>query len=249
MNSEFLQKVKNYFTLEFKQQISLSLDEESAAIDRALSALLPLGMAAAIQRSENDRGKVNTVYNIANSAAAYVPAAPDLAKLHNEEAGTALASDLLGGHERALRLAVAKYGGIKDESAGALVLIGMPVLMGSLGIYSRENKLTPDQLDSFLSAEKEAVKKDIPDGVRDVGSLFGFSAATVDERHIRQSVTTDVAQPKNRGWIIPIILAVLAVLLLVYFSRGCTNHENKMERENTEIDVPPAMVLPVSVIR
>lgn len=248
MNSEFLQRVKNYFTVEFRQQIGLSLDEETSAIDNALNVILPLGMAAVIQRVKNDNGKISSVFNMANSAAGYVPSSPDLAKLHNEEAGTALASDLFGSHERAVRLATAKYAGIKSESSGALILISIPVLMGSLGIYSKENNFTPDQLDAFVLQQEEALKKDIPDGVQDVGAIFGLFKANVDEKHIEKSVTTDAVQPKNRGWIIPVILAVLAVLLLVYFSRGCTDHENKLEKQNTEIEVPPAMILPLDFI-
>lgn len=249
MNSEFLQKVKNYFTTEFKQQIGLSLDEETSGIDRALNALLPLGMAAIIDRSRRNENSLKAMYNVANSAAAYVPAAPDVAKLHNEEAGTAIAGDLLGDHEKAVRLSVAKYAGIKNESAGALLMAGMPVLVGSLGIYAKEHNLTSSQFGAFLSDQKDQVTKDIPDEIRDVSSLFGFSNATVDERHIRDAVKTHVAQPRNTGWVIPIILAIIAVLLLVYFSRGCGNHENKLEQENTEIEVPPAAIIVVGVIR
>lgn len=250
MNSELLQKVKDYFTVEFKQQISNSLDENSPAIDKSLSALIPLGMASIIQKSEKEGGSDNSLYSLATKASAIFPGAPELAKLHNEEAGSKVASDLLGTHEKAIRHAVAKYGGIKNESAAALILAGMPIMVGILGKHASENSWTSDQLRSYLSTQKEAVSKDLPDGVRDVGSLFGLSNATVDERHIKDAVVTDAKQPKNKGWIIPIIFAIAALLLLIYFSRGCNKpHDTGMNIITTSPTTLDAMILPVMIIR
>ncbi len=249
MNSELLQKVKDYFTVEFKQQISNSLDEESPAIDRSLSALLPLGMASIIQKSGQEQGG-NSVFSVATKASSIFPGAPELAKLHNEEAGSKIASDFLGTHEKAIRHAIAKYGGIKNESAAALILAGMPIMVGILGKYASEKNMNPDQLNTFLAGQKESVTKDLPDGIRDVASLFGFSNASVDEKHIKDAVVTDAVQPKNKGWIIPIILAVAAVLLLIYFSRGCNKpHDTGMHVNSIEQLAPTAAVLPAMVIR
>lgn len=250
MNSELLQKVKDYYTVEFKQQISNSLDEDSRAISKSLSALIPLGMASIIQRSEQDQGKINSIYGLASNAATYFPNSPDLAKLHNEEAGSKVASDILGTHEKAIRHAVARYGGIKNESAAALILAVMPIMVSVVGKHSAEKNWTPDQMSAYLESQKDAVKKDLPDGVRDVASLFGFSDVTVDEKHIRDAVVTDANQPKNKGWIIPIIFAVAVVLLLVYFSRGCNKpHDTGMNNITTSGIAPTATVLPGMLIR
>lgn len=221
MNSDFLGKVKSYFTTEFKQQIGLSLNEDSRSVDKALNAILPLGMSAALQRVDRDKGGMSSIFNLSKSASNYLPAVPDLAKLHNEEIDSRIASDLFGDHESAIKNAVAKYAGIKNESASALILLAMPVLLGTLGKYANQNSLSPDQLDSFIGGMKGEILNNIPEGIKSVASIFGLNAGEVDEKHIKDYVKTESVQPQNRGWIAPVILVLIGVALLIYFSRGC----------------------------
>lgn len=219
MESEFLQKVSNYFTTEFKQQIALSLDEDVAGIDRALSAIIPIGFAATEERAENVGN--HYVYDLSKSASAYFPASPDVAKLHNEEEGGRLAGDILGAHHHAVTEAVANYAGIKTTSAGALFLLAIPVLIGSLGIYADENNMSPEQLNQFLIDQKSSIPGWIPEGIRPVASVYHVGNDHVDEKHITASVTPAATVKKNNNWIINLVIILVAVALLIYFSRGC----------------------------
>lgn len=221
MESDFLQKVNNYFTTEFKQQIALSLDEDTPSVEKALSAIIPAGMIAAIHRSESESSTRPSVFNLAQGAAAYFPASPDLAKLHNEEEGGRVSSDLLGDHKNTITDAVSKYAGIKRESAGSLIMLTMPVLAGSLGIFGNEQSLSENGMQQFLISQKENVMASVPAGFEPAIAVFDHDHYAKEERKVQDAIQTDSPPRKNRGWILPIILAVIAVLLLVYLSRGC----------------------------
>ena len=224
MDSDFFKEVRNYFTTEFKQQIGVSLNEESSSVDKALSAIIPLGAASAIQRVENDKGGMSSVFSMAKSAVSYLPPKPDLASLHNELAENGIISELLGKHENAVNHAVAKYSGIKNESAGPLMLLGMSVMLKNLGDHASKNNLTPDQLDSYITGLKDKAKRELPEGIKEAGSLFGMSEGSVDDKHVVETVQTDSVQKKNKGWIFPIIFAVVIVIALIIFSRGCNTY-------------------------
>lgn len=221
MESDFFSEVKNYFSNEFEQQLSISLNEQKDGIHKALSVIIPVATAATIQRVERDKGNLSSVFTMAKAATGYVPEGPDLESLHNEWAENRVISVLLGKHETPVNHAIAKYSGIKNESASPLMLLGTSVMLKTLGSHANKNNLSADQLDDYIAKLKDKTKELIPEGVKDLGVVFGLQEGTVDEKHLKDTVQTDSVQPKNKGWIAPIILAVLAALLLVYLSKGC----------------------------
>lgn len=215
MESEFIQSVKSYFTTEFKDQIALSLDEQSAAVSKALSAAIPAGLMSVIRHSSEGRDLF--LSDMALSAANYFPKEPDLVMLNNEGAGSRIPEDLLNGHQATLRHSLAKYAGIKNESAGSLIMITMPVIMRNLGVYIKTNQWTNDDLAQFLRKESENVKSVTPDGFEPVVENIRNNQVHAD-KEVTASVETDSPKRTNKGWILPIVLVILAVLFLVYLS-------------------------------
>lgn len=234
MESTFLQKVSNYFTTEFKQEIALSLDEDVSNVDKALSAIVPVSFVAAAKKAENNKHTNSFIYDVAKSAAVYFPASPDIAKLHNEEAGGKLAGDILGSHHHAVAEAIARYAGIKVSSAGSMILLAVPVVIGSLGIYAQNNNLSPQDLNKFLESEKPEAAREIPDGIKAVGSLYGVPGERFDEKHVANSVEAAPSVKKNRNWVINLVIILVAVALLIYFSRGCDKPPQDMSNPNVD---------------
>jgi len=217
MGSEFLQKITSHFSNEYKQRIGLSLDEEPAAIEKALSALIPSGLMAALHHPSDSRTSVS---ELAASAAKYFPNYPDIENLHNEEAGSKIASDLLGKEHPGLIASVAKFAGIKKESAGALIMLVMPTLMHFLGTHARDNNLDNEGIQNFLSSQLNDIRSSVPSGFEPMVKDIEQNLAS-RKKEVVNAITTDSPRRTNKGWILPVILAILAVLLLVYFSRGC----------------------------
>lgn len=217
MRSELLDEVNNYFTEPFKHGVALSLDEDSAAISKALSGIVPAGIEAAIQRSDKIVDEVS-LQQLALGAATYFPAKPDLAVVNKEEPGTRLATSLLGDHEATLRYGIAKFAGIKNESAESLILTAMPVLMRAVGVYANNNKLDSNGIKDFLLAEKEQIKEVIPEGFVSVIKDIENGAVSAGKEAI-EKITTDSVQKKNRAWILPLVLVIITLLIMIYLSR------------------------------
>lgn len=226
MALDFLTGIQSFFSQDFQRNIAVSLDEDLSSVNKAIGAIVPLGMGAIIQRVASGKNAANALYTGAHSASQYIPAEPDIAQLHGEPGNNTILSDIMGAHKESVAGAVAKYAGIKHESAGPLMNLVVPALVSKLGTHIKENNMSPDDFETFVSGMKDQVKSSLPDGMAKVASVVGLSQDTADEKHLKDYVKTEAVQPKNKGWVLPIILAVLAVALLVYFSRGCNPSHN-----------------------
>lgn len=223
MENDFLSEAKSFFSPEFVNNMALSLNEEAAAVNRAMEAVIPLSVGAIIQKANTGKEAVAALYNSATNATDYFPAKPDLGKLHDEGAGSALVSEYLGTHATAVSHAVARYAGIKNESGGPLFTLSLPMLMRKLGEMVKSKGHSAEDLGRFVNGLKDSVKDGLPAGIEKVGALVGLSADQIDEKHIKDYVESNVAQPKNKGWVLPIILVLLGLALLIYFSKGCSS--------------------------
>ncbi|MEO6814605.1 MAG: DUF937 domain-containing protein, partial [Ginsengibacter sp.] len=139
MGISFMETVKNYFTSEFINQSAVSLDESSSGVSKALSAIIPAGLAGILNKATSGNDGAQNIYSMAKDAAGYFSASPNLAKLHNEEEGSNLPSDIFGNNESNVTNAIAKYAGIQPSSAGSLITLALPVIMGLLGKHIEEN--------------------------------------------------------------------------------------------------------------
>lgn len=219
MDFELLNNVHDYFSTPFKQQIAVSVDEEAHSVDKALSAIIPAGLMAAVHHSEGPDGGA-LVMRLADGAGNSYPATRDVALLHSEE-GVKMTSDLLGNHERIIRHGVAKYAGIKNESAASIMAVAIPSLLHSLDGYVKAQNLNEEGVKHFLAEQKQRLSSLVPQGFEPVVEDLNQEAAGI-EKDVVDAVTTDAPKRTNRGWILPVVLAILAALLLIFISRGTT---------------------------
>lgn len=215
MESDLIQNIKSFFTTEFKDQVALSLDEQGQSVEKALTALIPAGLLSVSRLS--GQGKTRLVSDIAQSALAYIPGEPDVAMLNNEGAGSRIPEDLLGKNQDTLRHSVARYAGIKNESAGSLIMLTMPVIMRFLGAKMKQDHLSSDGLATFLKSKTEEIKNLTPKGFEPVIDNI-LEDHPMGGKEVMEAVQTDSPKRLNKGWILPIILVAAAVLFLVFLS-------------------------------
>jgi outer membrane protein OmpA-like peptidoglycan-associated protein len=234
MGISFMETVKNYFTSEFINQSAVSLDESSSGVSKALSAIIPAGLAGILNKATSGNDGAQNVYSMAKDAAGYFSASPNLAKLHNEEEGSNLPSDIFGNNESHITNAIAKYAGIQQSSAGSLITLALPVIMGLLGKHLEENNLSASGLSGFLSSQKGNIINAMPSGlpslagILGLGDLAGASMATSYTISLSVENTDEVAATRKGGmkWLLPLILIAAVIALLIYFSKGCNKPAN-----------------------
>ncbi len=230
MALNFLETVKNYFTSEFSNQAANSLDESSAGVSKALSAIVPAGLAGILRKATSGNEGADSVFNMTKDAAGYLSPIPNLTDLHNDERGSEIPSSIFGSNQSQVESAVAHFGGIKNSSAAALITLALPAIMGFLGKHAAQNNLSASGLAGFLSSQKDNISQTMPAGLSSLAPLVGLgsletaasSMSSTIKPDIADSTQTVVNKPRAK-WLIPLIIIIAVILLLVYFSRGCNN--------------------------
>lgn len=245
MGISFIETVKNYFTSEFINQSSVSLDESSSSVFNALNAIIPTGLAAVLNIATVGNEGAARVLTMARDAAGYYSQSPNLAKLHDEEKGANLPWDVFGNRESQVSNAVANYAGIKQSSAGSLITLTLPVILGLLGKHAEETNLTASALSGFLSSQKENMINAMPAELTDIAEVFGLGALSGRNADLAFNMRpqTEVSK-KRKTWLLPLILIIAVIALLIYFSRGCNRPANsKNISENTSMNVSELLLV------
>lgn len=231
MTTNFLETVRNYFNEEFTHQAANSLDESSSGISKALSAIIPTGLAVVLRKATSGNEEANDVFNMATEASGYFPQSPNLSDLHNDERGSDLPSQILGDNQSAIENGVSRFAGIKNSSAASLMTLALPVIMGLLGKHSRQNTLSASGIAGFLSSQRNEILHSLPPGFSSLAGMPEMSSPGIPPASINSNTKTDLSDQletvekkpfwRNKWWILIIIIAV--IVLLIYFSKGCNN--------------------------
>ncbi len=231
MAANLIERVKDYLNDEFIHQASNSLDESSQGISKAVSSLVPLGLAGICRKATSGTEGADNVFNMVRESAGYLSPTPNLANLHNDEKGSDFSERIFGKNESRIMDGVSRFAGIKESSTDLLTTLILPVITGFLGKHAQENNLSPSGLSGFLSSQKEQISRSIPAGLSSLGEMFGLGSlaganpSMGTSTHEPSSVaTTGIPdnRPRNdRKWLLPLILIIIVICLLWYFSRGC----------------------------
>lgn len=254
MASNFVETVKNYFTSEFTNQASNALNESESGISKALSALIPTGLAGILNRATASGEGANNILDMARSAAGYLSPTPNVANLNRENETSGLLSSLFGSNQSGIFNAISNFAGIKHTSLSSLSALVLPAIMGLLGRHANENNLSASGLSGFLSSQKNHIMNALPSGLSSVAGMLGLgglgAAATHAATETRAQVNriTDpthlVEDEKPAGgakWLLPLLLILAAIALIWYFSKGC----NKTDTTSTITDSSTTVITPV----
>lgn len=152
-----IQNTKTYFTTEFTGQASEILNEKKSAIAKAMTAVIPLGLAGIISRSNSGKEGSQDIFDRAINSAIHLPEFHELGILKTEAETCNNKEDIFGENQIIIDEAIARFGGIKTESAATLLLWALPAMMGLIGKHAERKKLTPSGLSGYLSSQNDFV--------------------------------------------------------------------------------------------
>jgi len=232
MATNFIDRIKEYFSEEFYRQASNSLDESAAGVSTALSAIIPVGLEGVLRKATSSNDGAAKIYDWSIEAANYYSPQPNLSDLHNDEKGSLLHNWIFGDKESHIDKAISKFSGIRTSSVESLSILAMPVIMGLLGKYTIENNLSAGGLAGFLSSQKINIREAMPPGMSFVKEV-DMNSPAADTAEISPDINVDnnsiVERPKKKNWLIPVIVILLVIALLIYFSRGCGQRKTSNE--------------------
>src|SRR5665213_1495044 len=110
MSFNLMETVKHYFTDEFTNQASSTLGESTSGITKALSAIIPTGLAGILIKATSGNDGANSILEMAKNAFSSNAGSPELASPEN---GSNMLSDLFGTKEAGINTAISQFSGVK----------------------------------------------------------------------------------------------------------------------------------------
>ena len=229
MSINLLAMVKNYFTSEFTNHASSNLGENTTGISKALTAIIPIGLAGILNKSTSGTEGANEVYEKAKNSVNTISGTPNLTSNENVEKGNNMALSLFGTRQTPINGAVASFSGIKESSSSTLMSMALPAIMGLLGKHTEQNNLSASGLAGFLSSQKDHIIQAMPAGLTSVGGMLGLESIGSAAQTVSPNVkSTDANSPIDEvhtisetptaKWLVPLIVILIVLAALWYFS-------------------------------
>jgi len=220
-----------------KQAGSL-LNENESSMGKAVGAALPslMGVLADKGSSESGAGELMDMINsggfdgsmLDNLGDILGGGATDNAGLDNmlQQGGNILGSLLGGNKQSGLIDMIANFAGIGKSSSGSLLKMAAPLLLSTIGKQVMKNGLNAGGLMKLLGGQTDFIKSAMPAGLAGVGNLLGLSGPLGDLGAGAREAVSDVRETaaattnKSRNWLPYLLLAVLAIAAIWWFTRG-----------------------------
>ena len=236
-----LDVAKSYFNHDLINKAASSLGESESGISKAISAILPAVINGISEKASTTEGataiaKLATDEHndgILDSISGF---------LHHDSSSSLISKSssaintIFGksGQSNMLTNLISNFAGVKSSSAGTLLSMAVPLVLGLLGRHTSQSNIGASGLSSFLGTQNSLATAALPAGF----SLSSGSNSHVNVSHSHTAHTPDTERKTGSflGWLIPLILlALLAVGAYYMFSKGCNNSDHK-ESEVTVVD-------------
>ena len=241
MSFNLLDSGKKYFSGEFVTRASSSLVESTTGIDKALSAIIPAGLAGIIHKSTSGQDGANTIFDMAKDASAALPSSPNYNSLSAATpTGSNILFNLFGGNHSGITGMITRFAGIKESSVSSLMILALPVLLGMVGKHAGQNNLSPSGLSQYLTAQKDTVLRALPAGLSSMLPMLGLGAtasalSSSDAANHSPAFRKDEDKnmPPGTKWLMLLILFVAGMALLWYFMKNKRETGNAIATTDT----------------
>lgn len=217
MSLDLLGLVKGYFNDDMISKASSFLGEDSSAVQKGLSAMIPASLAGMVSKAES--GNTSSLLSLAKTAY-------DSGILNNlgstfasggggiPSIGPSLLTGLFGDKFGSMANAVSSFAGLKGASTSSLFGSVVPVALAALGKYASDTNASPSAISSLLGGLKGSVMSSVPSG---------FNLPKLDTHTEHRTVHTAPVHEEKKGRnLLPILLAAAAgLMLLLWLARGC----------------------------
>ena len=255
MSFNLLDTVKGLFTSDLISSAATSLGESEGGIQKALGGAIPSILAGLISKADSHEGasgildlaKQAAGGGIVNSLSGFF--SNDSSSLISK--GAEMLKGVLGDKAGGVAGLISNFAGIKHSSASSILSMAAPAALGALGSHATANNLSAGGLMSFLSSQKASIVNALPSGLTSIASVLGLgsignavSSATGKATQAAHATThyTEEAVEKTSGgmkFLLPLLLAVLAVALAIYLFKGCgTTKDVAVITDTTVVKTP-----------
>jgi outer membrane protein OmpA-like peptidoglycan-associated protein len=226
MSASILDTLRRMVTPSVVSQLSGLYDVPSQSVEKGLTAAIPAVLAPLAARAD-DRDFMSQIFALAKDPT-NDPAILDnperlFEKARTPTAGTGIIGQLqtllFGNGLSGITEGLARYAGLKGSTASSLISLAAPMVLACLNRVVRDDKLDATGLARRLSSEKLAIGNALPMGLAHLMPSIPATAndrapRTFDRRDVEETVRAAIPpapQRSSMGWLIPALLALLAI--------------------------------------
>ena len=206
----FIDGLRSLITPDVVAKASSAFGESEASVMKGLTAAVPMVMGGLAVKA-GDRSLMSRVFDLVKDPAAEGSVLGNISSLLGPGSsstpgvslGNRLMSMLFGSSTDSLGRALSNFAGVRPSTAASMLSLAAPLALGHLGRTVRSEGLDASGLSRMLLGQKNAILRLVPAAFSNV---FGAGAQVAD---------TVVRKASPWRWVVPLLLAVLAVWLLV----------------------------------
>jgi outer membrane protein OmpA-like peptidoglycan-associated protein len=240
MSFNLIDTVKGLFTGNLIATAASSLGESEGGIQKALSGAIPSLLAGLVSKGSSQEG-ASGILDLARQAAGSGVLNNIGGFLGNNESnsliskGAEMLKGVLGDKAGGIASLLSNFAGIKHSSASSLLSIAAPAALGALGKHAADSNLSAGGLVSFLASQKQSILNALPAGLGSVAGLLGLgsheqAAPAASAAHAPHHAAPDAdTSGSSLKFLMPLLLAILAVFLAIYLFKGCGTGGKKEE--------------------
>lgn len=266
MAFNLLDSMKGLFTSELVGKAASFLGEGEGNTAKAISGIVPSVLGSIVSKGTSSIDGASSILDLAKN----VDGSGILGNLENMfggggnmfSGGLDMVKRLLGDKLTSIAGAISGFAGIKESSVTSLLSMVAPMALGVLGQHASKNNLTPSSFSYFLTSQKSSIADALPAGLSSLAGLTGLSSigSTISSAtgSVKQAAASGVHSAaytvektsSTRRWLLPFLLAVVAILLVWLFSRSCNKEVTAtvpMTDTTAASTTMPSAVAPVSI--
>lgn len=231
MSFNLVDAVKSLFTDDLAAKMASSFGESKIGIQKAIGGAIPAVVAGLLEEADTQEG-ASHVFHLSKEAAGS-GVLNNLAGFTGNDnlisKGLEWLEKLFGNKVDNITGYIARFAGIGESSAASVLSTAVAAVLGTLGRQVTQQHLNVSGLTSLLASQKESLLKAQPLGLNlaaalglgslsEVGSKLtgGFSHSTYTTR-----TTATKAGSGGNKWLLPLLLALIVIGVLFYFTKGC----------------------------
>lgn len=250
MAFNLLDTVSGLFNNDLINKAASSLGESEGGIQKAISGIVPSVLTGLLSKAGSGGNEASNIFNLAKEASN----SSILSNLDGLLGGgggggisklLTMAGSLFGDKLGNVTNLISNFAGIKSSSASSLISMAAPAALGAIGKHASDNNLNAGGLLSMLVSQKDKILSAIPSGLGLAGALGLGSLGDIGNK--LTSTISGVAGEAKKGmrWLFPLLLAIVAIALIVYFSKGCGTGTATTDKDTISVMAPVISDTPV----
>lgn len=253
MAIDLIDIAKGYLTPESIQKAAQNVGESPSSTQKALAGIVPTLVAALANTASTNEGAQQLVrmldtgkYDgslLGNVTSLFTGGTATESALSS---GKRILDSLLGARMGGVSDLIARFAGIRPDSASSLLALVAPLVMHVLGAQRRSVGTSTAALGSLLGEQKNFLAGLVPPGLGSALGLSGLTSGVSDlgasaagaASRVTREVTQELSGARRSSWITPVIVVGAVLLALLAWLNWPTSSVRQAAQKLSELQLP-----------